>query len=73
MRKNDWIPIDVRLPDDGEEVLVTYIVKGKPNKRYVMMAEHVFDGWSDPFREYRIPGVCIQVLAWMPLPDPYRK
>jgi hypothetical protein len=61
-----WIPVEERLPEHGKEVLA-YI---KHN--------YMEDGW----RAYRVyeytdhwvgMGNLCEVIAWMPLPEPYRE
>lgn len=69
-----WIPCSERMPENNDEVLVTYTVNGKKH-RYVETATW-YDGdegyWSSPWDEYRVPGTKTEVIAWMPLPTPYR-
>lgn len=68
-----WISCSERMPDDTEEVLTTYIVNGNPKKRYVETATYYGeDGWSSPCDEYRVIGTRVDVIAWMPLPNPYK-
>lgn len=68
---NQWIPVEERLPEEGEEVLITTktsekLYFGMYTKRY---------GFS--MREGFICGENFMwlntAIAWMPLPDPYRK
>ncbi len=71
-----WIPVTERLPETDDEVLTTYIVNGNREKRYVETSRYYDDGfsgyWSSPWDEYRIAGTRIEVIAWMPLPAPWK-
>ena len=71
-----WIPVTERLPETDDEVLTTYIVNGDMENRYTETSSYYFDGfsgyWSSPWDKYRIAGTRIEVIAWMPLPEPYK-
>ena len=69
-----WIPCSERLPETTDAVLTTYIVNGDRSRRYVEESSYYgSDGsWSSPWDEYRIAGTRIEVIAWMPLPEPYK-
>lgn len=58
--------LDCKLPDDGQEILVTYDINGR---RGVWYDEFCSDDGS-----YLDSGKEIgeEVIAWMPLPEPWR-
>lgn len=66
----EWIPCSERLPKRDELVLVTY----KTTDR-IHLCRYLDDGSENPWWSY-IDDCCAWnnvVLAWMPLPKPYRK
>ena len=66
----EWIPCSERLPKRDELVLVTY----KTTDR-IHLCKYIDDGSENPWWSY-IDDCCAWnnvVLAWMPLPKPYRK
>ena len=57
----DWIPVEDKLPDDGEKVLVTY-------RLGVTAASYMGNKmWQSGNRKLK------SVTAWQKLPEPYRK
>lgn len=65
-----WIPCSERLPKRDELVLVTY----KTTDR-IHLCRYLDDGSENPWWSY-IDDCCAWnnvVLAWMPLPKPYRE
>ena len=67
-----WIPVSERLPEDGQEVQITYDAKRKTEKYHVWSA--VWDEMHGRFydKEYR-SYICLDyVTAWMPLPKPFK-
>lgn len=58
----EWVPIDERLPEDGEEMPITY--RGISGEHYVSVDEHDSDlGWDS--------GWDGNIVAWAELPEPY--
>lgn len=70
----NWIPVTERLPETTDAVLTTYIVNGDRRRRYVEESSYYWndESWSSPWDEYRIAGMRIEVIAWMPMPKPYK-
>lgn len=65
-----WIPVSERLPKDNENVLVSVIATNE--KDYF----RVGDAWYQPPNgcrgEWKNLMICEEVVAWMPLPKPYK-
>lgn len=57
-----WIPIEKRLPKEGECVLCTY-ADGR--------VDIEFQRWKKTGIARRVGNVYFEVIAWMPLPKPY--
>ena len=74
---NEWIPVTERMPDTSDDVLTTYTINGE-QKRYVKVANWYADDegggeWHSIIDEYRVCGAKREeVIAWMPLPKPYK-
>ena len=58
-----WIPVGERLPEDAEDVIAT-----TENGEEITLAWYGGDDWRSA-----IDGDSINVIAWMPLPEPYRE
>lgn len=69
-----WIPCSERLPETTDAVLTTYIVNGDRSRRYVEESSYYGNNgsWSSPWDEYRVAGTSVDVIAWMPMPEPYK-
>lgn len=58
----EWVLVDERLPEDGEEVLITY--RGISGEHHVSVDEYDSDlGWDSGWDD--------DIVAWAELPEPY--
>lgn len=60
--KDGWIPVDERLPEDKQQVLVT-------NWDYCVVLARYDENEKIFYNNFTLPFI----LAWMPLPKPYRE
>ena len=73
---NNWIPVSERLPEEDENVLVTVNFKGLEHIKpclYVEVSSHIDGHWSSYSDEYKVSKDRHEVIAWMPLPKPYKE
>lgn len=70
-----WIPVEERLPEDCKEIVLVQ-VSGKPADNILFDNAFEFalyekeEGWMlDNYPEWKNPDV----IAWQPLPEPYRR
>lgn len=85
-KENGWIPVSERLPKDEKEYLVTLEkVYGTPEKLYGIASYLKFDDagyWNenkygylewDKYSDGHGGTKMYKVIAWMPLPEPYKE
>ena len=78
--EQQWIPCGERLPERGEDVLVTRDYDGRKDNnkscRYVEVASCYGEDdditWSSFSDEYKMHPKNHYVVAWMPLPKPWK-
>lgn len=77
-----WIPVSERLPEGYGEFLVTMTEKAKAkdlgfdiDETYIRKMRYNSNGWQLPrhIPSWINEAVKDEVLAWMPLPDPYQE
>lgn len=72
-----WIPCNERLPEIGDTYIVTGIQKDPHEKEWHYFVDvasnygdYIDDYW-DTFHDW-IEGQETHIVAWMPLPEPYK-
>ena len=76
VRENRWIPVSEKLPENHEEVLIylssNRITIGLYNSHVLPLAPYKPIGWGVN-AQTAIHNFCSDdVVAWMPLPEPYK-
>lgn len=66
VEENRWIPITERLPEVYEKVLVTFVYYGD---KFTSMGTFSGEKWNIDYYK----DSDIKVLAWRPLPDPWKE
>lgn len=67
---NEWIPVEERMPNYMQNVLVTYIGCFGVGHHCDEVAYYDYSGqwmWSQDDTR-----VGVEIIAWMPLPEPYQ-
>lgn len=62
LAKHQWIPVEKRLPEKRGNYLCTVECAGC---RYIIVGHYNKPGWTDDYAGQK-------VIAWMPLPEPYK-
>lgn len=72
-----WIPVSERLPESCGMYIVTRKIYDCPDTEPIIMSdESWFDGqntWHNDNRINHKRGYLSDVIAWMPLPEPYKQ
>lgn len=81
---NKWIPVSERLPEEDKEVMVSVHFLGLDQKHpsgwndhikenyYVDVGSQIDGEWSSYSDEYKVARNRHIVVAWMPLPEPWK-
>lgn len=77
-----WIPVSSgKLPQDEEDVFITYQDKNYPNERYIAITSYkkrflggiyIEKQWTPPFKSFEYFHSNYEVVAWMPMFDEYK-
>lgn len=68
-KENGWIPVSERLPEKHKDVIATVKYNGFLGMYGMWLKTAFIDGYG------KWNGECIggEVIAWMPLPEPYKE
>lgn len=66
----EWIPCSEQMPPIDKKVLVTVDIQGD---LAIDIADHSYGLWFFADEYYSYTEKDFKVLAWMPLPEPYRE
>lgn len=70
IKENGWIPVEERMPNYLQKVLVTYIGYFDEKRHCDDVAYREISGqWM---RSQDDTHVVVEIIAWMPLPEPYQ-
>mgnify|MGYP001021751981 FL=1 len=61
-RESDWIPCSERMPEDNTDVIVCFYSGTVTEMRY----------WGDGIFQGIYEHTAKTIVAWMPLPEPYK-
>lgn len=68
-----WIPVEERLPEEGEECLAQFEVKVRNTRNEVIKATYIHVLYLEGGIWKSFAGIPNgKVIAWRPLPEPYR-
>ena len=67
-KTGEWIPVSERLPDNPKDVLTTL-----SNGMVCIGRHHSFNKWTFEAASIMVAFPEEAVIAWMPLPEPYRE
>lgn len=70
IKENGWIPVEERMPNYLQKVLVTYIGYFDEKRHCDDVAYREISGqWMWALDDTH---VGVEIIAWMPLPEPYQ-
>lgn len=75
-REQQWIPCSERLPQWGEDCLVTVKFKYEWEKEYEYhtdVGSYRPDGKWNTYNDWYEGQEYFEAIAWMPLPEPYKE
>lgn len=71
VKENRWIPVEERMPDYMQKVLVTYV--GWDDGKYYCDGVAFYNFSSRWMWALDSSYVDVKIISWMPLPEPYQE
>lgn len=68
----EWTPVKKGMPKLFERVLVYGKYTGEKSKDIFICNDVITANWRDNRGKWVNLGTCYEVIAWMPLPEPYK-
>ena len=70
IKENGWIPVEEKMPNYMQRVLVTYI--GYFDQKHYCDGVAYYDFLDQWMWVADDTHVCVEIIAWMPLPESYQ-
>ena len=66
---SEWIPCSERLPEEGAWLVTVRVMTAQDDSFGVLVLDYGDGRWDLP---QMLPGAVARIVAWRPLPEPWR-